>query len=390
VSARAYVLRAYYFTSFAAYGIFMPFFPPWLEARGFVGIAMGAMVATLPAMGIIGPPAFGALADSFGRPSGLLRTATTGTFAAMLAIAVAALLGRSLSYFELFTLILLFAFLKAPTSSLADVVALDLARSGDVSYGRIRLWGSLGFLAGVVFGGRFIDASALAPLPVSIAAGYLIAAITAFALPEGSQQGTRSIGPEFRSLLASSEFRLFLVTSFAAQISHAAYDLCYSLVLRDRHMPSDRIGVAWAIGVVAEVAIMALPLKLKGRAPRALAVAFAGAAIRWALIAVVHAPWALLLVQPLHALTFGLFWIASLEFIRSRAPIKAIGTAQGLFVAATGLGSVVGMLAWGQLYRSLGGGVIFGAASAIALLSCTCALILDVRSRRDAEPARVG
>src|SRR4051794_6507260 len=64
VARHASPLRLYFFASFAALGIYSPFFPRWLVARGVEGVAMGAIVATLPAMGVIGPPVVGLLADS--------------------------------------------------------------------------------------------------------------------------------------------------------------------------------------------------------------------------------------------------------------------------------------------------------------------------------------
>src|SRR6516225_6753922 len=40
-------LRLYFFASFAALGVYSPFFPRWLVARGVEGISLGAVAATL-------------------------------------------------------------------------------------------------------------------------------------------------------------------------------------------------------------------------------------------------------------------------------------------------------------------------------------------------------
>src|SRR6185437_13977973 len=80
-------LRLYYFASFAALGAYVPFFPRWLEARGIVGLRMGLVAGLLPAMGILGPPAVGLLADALGLRGSLLRIACLGACASMAALA---------------------------------------------------------------------------------------------------------------------------------------------------------------------------------------------------------------------------------------------------------------------------------------------------------------
>ena len=53
-------LRMYYATALAVGGVYVPFFPRWLEARGMFGVRLGLIAAAAPAMGVIAPTAFGA------------------------------------------------------------------------------------------------------------------------------------------------------------------------------------------------------------------------------------------------------------------------------------------------------------------------------------------
>lgn len=385
-------LSLWYFASYAALGVYLPWFPRWLEAHGVSGVAMGAVAAIVPAMGLVGPPCFGMLADALAIRTGLLRACCAGAFGGFAIIAAACLLGRSLSYGELFLAVALFSFFRSPTTPLADVLTLDLSRPGApgaraTTYGRVRLWGSLGFLVAAVLAGRLLDPAALAPVPVAIAAGYLAAAVTTLALPPTGAPPSRPIIHDARALLASADVRLFLLASLLAQAAHCAYDLCYSLHLRDCGVAPSLVGIAWAIGVVAEVALMAAPAALLGRRRPSvlLVVALAGASLRWALVAVLRSPALLLAIQPLHALSFALMWLASLAYVRDRAPAHALATAQGLFVASTSAGSVLGLLAWGALYRARGGGVTFAAASVVALSACACAVAFALAPARDAR-----
>jgi len=365
---RLLTLRLYYLASFAALGAHAPYFPSWLMARGVEGLSMGLVTGLIPAMGVLGPPAVGLLADALGLRGSLLRVASLGACLSMGALAVGAA-AFGLSYGALFALVLLFGIFRSPMVMLADVVALERARGAGTTYGALRLWGSVGFLAAVLLAGRTVDLRAPASLPATVAGLLLVAFLAALTLPGRPAQPGLPAAAEARALLSAPDFTLFLAVSALSQLAHASYDLCFTLHLHDLGAPGPAAGVLWAAGVGFEVALMVFAERIVTRfsAPPLLAFAVAGAAARWALLASVRSLPVLLALQPLHALSFGLWWVASVSYIKGRAPGHALATAQGLFSAAVAAGAVAGNLAWGGLYRRAGGGVVFAAASAIAL-----------------------
>jgi PPP family 3-phenylpropionic acid transporter len=360
-------LALYYFAAFGALGVYAPFFPRWLEARGVSGLRMGAVAALIPAMGVVGPPLVGLAADALGLRAHLLRVASLGSSLAFAVVAAAWASGRGLSYAELFAAVLAFAVFRSPMVMMADVVAMERVRDAGTTYGKVRLWGSVGFLATALAAGRWLDPGAPAALPAAVAALLLVALAASWALPSGGPTPRVPVLGEARALLAAPDYGAFLGASVLAQAAHASYDLCFSLRLYDLG-GADLVGAAWAAGTACEVAIMAVSDRLFARAPapRILALTLLGAAVRWALIASVRSLPALLLLQPLHAVSFGLWWVASLRHVKDRAPPRALAAAQGLFMAATGAGAVLGMLAWGGLYRRSGGALTFGAAAIVA------------------------
>lgn len=370
-------LRLYYFTSFAALGAYAPFFPRWLEAHGATGVGMGAVSALVPALGILGPPIVGLFADALGMRGSVLRVACAGACLSIAALAIAAGMSPSLSFGVLFAAVFAYAAFRSPMVMLADVVALERTRASGTTYGKVRLWGSIGFLVAAIGVGRAVDARGSAALPAVIAALLAMTAAAAWTLPARPAAPRLPVVPEARALLAAPDFATFLVVSLLSQIAHAAYDLCFSLHLRDLGAGGDLVGVAWAAGVVFEIALMIVAESLLARfsAPALLVVALFGAAARWALIAMVGSIPLLLAFQPLHALSFALWWIASLAYVKARAPAHALATAQGLFSAAVAMGAVAGMLAWGAIYRRSGGSTVFGVAAGIALLGAIAAVL---------------
>ncbi len=375
-------LPLYYAATFAALGAYLPYFPAWLEGRGLRGLEMSAVASLLPLFGVVGPPLFGIAADALALRGWVLRVACLGAALPFFAVAALEARGVALGFAPLLGLVAVYAFFRSPMIMMADVVSLERVREGGADYGRTRLWGSLGFLALALAVGDRVDVRQGAALPFVIAAALFVSFAAALLLPARAAAPPPPLFAAVRTLVASPSYRLFLGVVFLAQIAHASYDLCASLRLLDLGASARFVGVFWASGVVFEIALMALAGRwaIASRAPLFLAVGIAGAVVRWILFAVVTSPLVLLALQPLHALSFGLVWLASVAYVQGHAEPGVASTAQGLFTAASGLGSVAGNLAWGALYDQRGGGVVFGSAALIGAIAAALAAWLATRS----------
>jgi MFS transporter, PPP family, 3-phenylpropionic acid transporter len=369
-----FALRLYYATAFAISGFYLPFFPRWLEARGMFGLRLGVIAAAAPAMSVLAPAGFGALADALKLRGGLLQFACAGALLTFGALAAVAAAGIPLSFGLLLLAALVFALFRSPMGFIADIVALELAPAAGTTYGRLRLWGSLGFLAAVLLAARWIDPRDPVVFPAATSALALAALFASLRLPRKADLPDRADRRGAWRLLEDRDFRLFLATVFLFQCGHAAYDLCFSIYLFDLGVPRMTIGWMWALGTGSEVLMMAYSAPLfRGFAPGSLfAFALGAGSLRWVAIAVVRSSVVLLLLQPLHALSFGLAWISAVGYASRRFSPHSLGAAQGLFSTATGAGSAVGMVAWGSLYHRAGGVVVFGCAACVS--ACASAL----------------
>lgn len=381
---RAFPLRLYFFASFAALGVYAPFFPRWLTARGIDGVALGAIVAAMPAMSVVGPPVVGLLADTFGLRSALLRVACAGSLLTFALLAAAGFARHPFTFGELLGVGLVFAAFRAPMLMMADVMAIEREGSAGGSYGGVRLWGSLGFLVASVGGGRCLDPRSATDLPVVVSVPLLVALVSAFAIPVRSLAPRAPPGREVRALLGAHDFPLLLVTAFVAELSISSYELCYSLHLADLGASSALIGLAWGLPVIVEILVMGASASLldRFRAPPLLFFALVVSAIRCALLAGLRSLPSLLAVQLLHAPSIALFWISGFSYLKQRTPPQAFATAQGLFSAAAGAGSVAGVLTWGALYRHAGGRATFSMAAVVATAAAVLALRWSVCAGR--------
>jgi PPP family 3-phenylpropionic acid transporter len=375
-------LRVFYFASFAALGAFAPFFPRWLAARGVEGLAMGAILATLPAMGFVGPPLVGVVADALGRHGRLLRITSVGAFLALAGLALVGVLGLRVTFLGLFAMVLVHAAFRSPMVVMADVVAIEQAPKAGVSYGRIRNWGSAGSLVGSFGVARVVDPSSPAALPAAVAVPLFFAVIATFALPESDDTPRLPLRAEARALAASADVPIFLGTALVSEIALSSYDVGFALRLGDIGASPAFIGGAWAVGVASEIVLMACAGWLIRRftPPRLIVAALLVASLRCVLLGSLRSLPILAAIQPLHALSIALWWISSVSYIKARVAPHALGSAQGLFAAVTAAGSVTGMLLWGTLYRTVGGQATFGAAGLVALFAAGLALVWTTRA----------
>lgn len=380
-------LRVYYVASFAVGGVFVPFFPRWLEARGMLGLRLGVISAAAPAMALFAPAAFGVVADALAIRVGLLQLACLGALLSFATLAITVGSGVPPSFGGLWFAATAIALFRAPMSLMADVVALERASQVGTTYGRLRLWGSLGFLCAALAAGCWVDPRDALALPVvctgALAAGF----VASLSLPRRAELPDRADRHSIARLLAQSDFRLFLMAAFLGQCGNVAYDMCFSLRLFNLGVPRPVVGLAWALGTGAEVLLMAWSASVfrSFPAPALLACALAGASVRWVLIATVRSSSWLLLLQPLHAVSFGLVWLAEVTYTSRRFPSHSLATAQGLFASTVGAGLVVGMLTWGLVYQHAGGSFVFAGAACFAVSASAFAVALDRKARVPVE-----
>jgi PPP family 3-phenylpropionic acid transporter len=264
----------------------------------------------------------------------------------------------------------LFAAFRAPLLSLVDASALDCAHRRGSSYGRLRAWGSVGFVVAVLGGGALVDGYGPTRVMLGCTLGLAAATAAAWVLPAPPVETRSELWKIWRGLLADRSLWLFLAAVATVQTAHSAYDACFSLHLRRLGFDGRFIGGAWAVGVLAEVVLLAFSGRLFARVPaeRLLSFAAATGAARWLALAGARSKMLILVLQPLHAISFGLTYVTAVTIVRQRGRL-APTAAQGLFATAWLLGSVVGMSFSGTLLEQIGGAGLYTVAAGVALVA---------------------
>jgi PPP family 3-phenylpropionic acid transporter len=368
-------LAAYYAASFASLGVFLPYWPRWLEARGVRGAAMGLATAIVPAMAIVAPVVIGHVADVLRLRAALLRVACAVAAVAFGAIALAGagpLAGGAGEAGVAFLVgaTALFALARSPMVMLADVLALE-APGGTRAYGAVRRFGSLGFLLAALFVPVLVPIDHAYAVPALVAAACAGASLAAFGLPARAVPLPRPERAALATFVATPGVKPLLVGSGLLFASHAAYDVTFSLHVRDLGLPDRWLGPAWALGVLAELVLFSRAARLVDRfgSDRLLLVGAVGGCARWCAIAATGDPFVALAIQPLHAVSFGCVWLGATGLVAARAPAGHLASAQGAFTGANAIGHATGMMVWSTVHAARGGRTVFGAAAIVAIVA---------------------
>jgi MFS transporter, PPP family, 3-phenylpropionic acid transporter len=345
---------------YAAYGVSSPFMPAFFEHRGLAAGQIGTLFAAGTAIRLVSGPLVGRLADA----TQALRTILA--LCELLAAVVAVSLLTPSSFTWLLLISLLYAAALAPTTALADALALSAAQPRDgrprFEYGWVRGTGSAVFVLGTLVSGQVVAASGLSSV-VMLQAALLVAAagaVTLIPTPERKHPVTaiqRETPLGVATLLRMPEFRRMMLVSALVLGSHAMNDTFAVIRWSAAGITPPTASVLWSESVAAEVLVFFLvgPRLLKRLGPAGvIAVAASAGVVRWAVMASSTSVTALALVQPLHGLTFAALHLACMRLIAMNVPQQLAATAQAMYALGAGITTALLTLASGWLYANVG------------------------------------
>jgi PPP family 3-phenylpropionic acid transporter len=383
----AWRLGFLYAVLFLIIGCYLPYLPVWLEWRGFTADQIAILLAT-PLFGrVLIAPSISFVADRLGDRRFVLILTAWGALIAYGALWVAG------GFWPMLLAMVLVALASTTLMPLTETIAISGVRRARLDYGQVRLWGSLSFIAASLGVGVVIQQlGAGVVLPFLMAAAVLMIVGTYFiprdlAAPHRTGSATDVTPPQRLrladavALVRSPLFLLFLVAVSLIHGSHAMLYAFGSLHWRAQGFTGGTIGMLWSIGVVAEVLLFAVSGRIIGRIGSARLLVLAGfmTALRWSFMTFDPPLWATVILQTLHAMSFGAAHLAAIHFLTHAMPEDRSATAQGLFSAVVaGLVMGTATLVCGPLYGSLGG-ESYAVMAVVAAIGTVAAMLLRRR-----------
>ena len=370
-------LSGYYFFYFAFNGAFLPFFGLYLQSIHFSAWDIGLLMSLMQVMRLFGPSLWGWLADRSQRRAPIVRLA-----------GLLSLLGFSAFFWlrdfaGMMLAMGLLAFFWSAALPLVETLTFNHLREASGQYSRIRLWGSVGFIAAVLGTGAWLDHVPIAN--VLWISWLLLAGILGLALSLPEAVPTTQQGPPVSVLALLSQRRIqsLLLACFAMSAAHGAFYIFFSIHLSDHGYSKTEVGLLWSLGVVAEILVFMFMARLLRRISLriTLLACFLAATVRFLLIG-----WGIefvvvaVIAQILHGLTFGAHHAASIAAIHQWFPGRAQARGQALYSSVSfGAGGLVGGMISGWTWDAFGAAWTFGISSMFALAGL-CLIVFGVRA----------
>jgi PPP family 3-phenylpropionic acid transporter len=362
---------SFFFAYYAFIGVFAPYASLYFAARGMSAAQIGVLMSLIQVMRIFGPNLWGWVADRSGRRMLVLRiTAWAGCIAFL-----GFFFGRDFT--TLFALMLLLNLFSSAQAPLSEALLVSEMRGDLTHYGRLRLWGSVGFIVAVTLAGQILDAYGVTVMPWIALLTLVLTGVTTLCLHEAPHAAHAKDAPSISALLRLREVRAFFASTFMMLAAHGAIYVFYSLYLEQLGYSNTVIGLMWSLGVLAEIVFFfyQAPIFRRFSLRSLMLVSLLLASVRFVMIGLgAQSLFLLVLAQLLHAATFGVHNSAAVASMQRwfGGPLQARGQAL-YFSISYGLGGAFGGLILSLAWNELGARAVFLLAAVFAALGMLAA-----------------
>jgi PPP family 3-phenylpropionic acid transporter len=246
------------------------------------------------------------------------------------------------------------------------IEVLALQRVAKESYGKIRLFGSIGFIIIALVVVRFLDGANVALTYLSSFA--FLSAFLAFLLSKDSHATKKEQHSLDNDVNILRDYKLWL-SLLLMQVSFGAFYNFFTLYETSYGVSLDMTINLWVFGVLVEIVMLYIQGRfLKYNLVTLLEITLGATVVRWGLVYLFPTNLTLLFFsQSLHALSFALFYSSSIMYLHQIYTNKVL--AQQFFSGITfGLGGLVGAIMFGYIYE-LNKEITFLVASGIAFVA---------------------
>jgi PPP family 3-phenylpropionic acid transporter len=331
-------LSLFYFAYFSLVGVYVMFMPNALTGFGYSNFEIGIIYAIAPLMRFLLPFIFKyyvklsskiyLMALFFTFISSLLFTTTVDNF--YLHLLSNAIFGASMGII------------------LPYVETISLHKLTKETYGKIRLWGSVGFILIALWLGK-IDASPMETIYYLCLTGFFTWIFGYFVLEyDEHKESENEEGDKGFSL---KRYWAFWVSIFLMQTAFGGFYTFFTIYETDYGLSKEIISYLWSFAVICEIVMLYFQgVFLQRNLLNILKVATLITAFRWLLLYFYPSSLEIAFFsQSLHAISFALYHTAAITYVFSLYSQKRL--AQQFFLGISfGLGGGIGSFIAGYIY----------------------------------------
>lgn len=365
-----------------------------LQHRGFTNSQIGLVIAVRCLTGIIFQPLLGDFADR--HPRIPLRRIVVLSLVISLAAAVWLLLAPGLGLGGILVIFAVLGALEISSYPLMDAMAIQFISAGmPIRYSLGRGMGSLAYavvcaLLGAQVRSAGVEATlithaALIVLEIALVATYPV--FRAETAPAARAEGEEKAPSMLDLLRGSPSFTLALAGVLCGITAYTPLSSFLVNIIQSRGGDSAGLGIALLVmgGFELPTAFVFRKLLRRLGSGRLLVLSMVFITGKAAALALTGSYWAVVLVQPLQMMGYGLFTPASVYYVNESVPPAGRVRGQTLMMAASnGLGGMVGSLLAGRLLDAGGVGLMLGFCMACGIAAAAlCALAGRLKIRQN-------
>ena len=354
------------FLEYVIWGSWLPLLALYLtRSLHFTGTEIGWIFATQAIASVAALFVSGQIADRYMPTERFLALSHLVGGLAMFALA------WQQTFWSFFVVMLVYTLAYIPTLSLANSICFHHLKDAQKDFGRVRLWGTIGWIAAswpfvFILAGKEGAALDAALGSIFVVAGIASLALAAFCLflpktPPAKQVAQKNAPFAAIKLLAVPSIAVLFVVTFLDALVHQCYFQWTSPFLSKIGVAENMIMPAMSLGQISEIATMGgLGFFLKRLGWRRIMVfGILGHVVRFAIYSLGGPVWLVVGSNIVHGFCYAFFFATVYIFVDEKFPRDARASAQGLFnFLILGLGPFIGSLLWGRLgdvYRTVGG-----------------------------------
>lgn len=366
-------------------GILVPYLPLWLHGLDFSALQIGAILAAQVVFRVLAAMMTGTLYAFVRDPRMILAWSAATSLISIMGLVISG------DFWVVLLAVAVQAALFAPYTPIVEAIAISGVKRWGFHYGRMRVWGSVGFVVITLIAGSLSTAIGDIAIPLSLASVLLISFFVAFIAPRViSEPGPRPAAPPpaaSRKPLGAS-VHLLLIGASIIQSSHGMFYGFGTIQWQAMGFSNAVISALWCVGVVAEIAVFFVSGHLARRFPPLKILQFGClvAIIRWTLFPLGSDVFYYAGLQVCHAFSFAFVHLGMQYRLSEMIGEDQQASAQGAYVAYNGTFLAISTLLAGGIYRQF---EIYG-YFVMALLALLGLALLALATRSQPQRSGVG
>lgn len=358
--------KFFYAIYFAAGAALIPFLALYYQSLGLTGTQIGLLTGIVPLVTLVSSTIWGAVADATRRYRAVMLVAIVGLWLSILAMSLADSLG------QLLPLVVLFAFFGAPIAPIIDNSVVTLLGDQREEYGRVRLWGSVGWGIAALIIGPILQRAGLIWAFYADLILLAVLFVSALRVPLVCSERLASYRAGLRVLLGNGRFLLLLFVALLFGAGIATLLSYLFLYMAELGASETLMALTLTVATISEIPFLFISGRLIRRygADRIIAASVLLMAGRAFAFAWMPAPWWVIVINLFQGPTFATFWAAAVSQANRLAPAGLGATAQGALGGAMfGLGSAAGSFLGGVGYERYGAPTLYQATAWLLVLT---------------------